>query len=337
MDSKQVLLRIIIILTILLFIIVLIAVLRKLSILGNREYIVEVEEKQEIKLENNKSSYYTAKKILNNYLIYYANNNKIAIESVNPQKDVQLKNVENSSILLIYEMYSFQAESTKNYFIKFKISTSDETYYATITTDAVNQTFLISGIEEEEYNKLSEGYCDSKYKKYTNIEESRYNKYERVLINNELAIQNYFGEYIYFCVYDQEKAYNLLDETYRKNRFGDLKTFKQYINKNIDIYKSYNKRANKRYEDVKDMNEYLMYLASHKNLELESYQVVERNEYTQYIAIDNFENYYIIREKSPLQYSVILDTYTIDLPEFIEKYEVATTRRKSCFELRKSN
>lgn len=108
MSSKQVFLKIIIILLIVvLLIIVLIAVLRGLSILGNKEHIVELEEKQEIKLENNKSSYYTAKKILNNYLIYYANNNKTAIESVNPQNDVQLKNVENSSVLLIYEMYSF--------------------------------------------------------------------------------------------------------------------------------------------------------------------------------------------------------------------------------------
>lgn len=336
MSSKQVFLKIIIILLIVvLLIIVLIAVLRGLSILGNKEHIVELEEKQEIKLENNKSSYYTAKKILNNYLIYYANNNKTAIESVNPQNDVQLKNVENSSVLLIYEMYSFQAQSAKNYFIKFKISTSDKMYYAIITTDAVNQTFLISGIEEEEYSKLSEGYCDSKYMEYSNIEESRYNKYEKVLIDNELTIQNYFGEYIYFCTYDQEKAYNMLDESYRENRFGDLKTFKQYINKNIDIYKSYNKKANKKYEDVNDMNEYLMYLASNKNLELKSYQIIERNEYTQYIAIDNFENYYIIREKSPLDYSIILDTYSIDLPEFIEKYESATVQEKVALNLEK--
>lgn len=45
--------------------------------------------------------------------------------------------------------------------------------------------------------------------------------------------------------------------------------------------------------------------------------------------------YYIFKENSAFQFSIILDTYSIDLPEFIEKYESATTQEKVALNLEK--
>ena len=67
----------------------------------------------------------------------------------------------------------------------------------------------------------------------------------------------------------------------------------------------------------------MIYIAKYKPLELKSYKIDKNNDYTQYVLIDNLENYYIFRETSVMDYTVILDTYTIDLPEFLEKYENA--------------
>ena len=75
--------------------------------------------------------------------------------------------------------------------------------------------------------------------------------------------------------------------------------------------------------------------AKYKPLELKSYKIDKNNDYTQYVLIDNLENYYIFRETSVMDYTVILDTYTIDLPEFLEKYENAKEEDKVILNLQK--
>ncbi len=49
---------------------------------------------------------------------------------------------------------------------------------------------------------------------------------------------------------------------------------------------------------------------------------------TEYICLDQYGNYYIFTENAIMDYTVILDTYTIDLPEFTEKYDNGTEQQK---------
>ena len=65
------------------------------------------------------------------------------------------------------------------------------------------------------------------------------------------------------------------------------------------------------------------------------YKIDETEEYTQYTILDQNEDYYIFRETGVMEYRVILDTYTIDLPEFLEKYNTASEQEKVAMNINK--
>ena len=70
-------------------------------------------------------------------------------------------------------------------------------------------------------------------------------------------------------------------------------------------------------------------------MKLSKYQKEVMDDYTQYICLDRAGHYYIFRETSPMQYTVILDTYTIDLPEFVEQYNSSSEDKKVQFNIQK--
>ena len=58
-----------------------------------------------------------------------------------------------------------------------------------------------------------------------------------------------------------------------------------------------------------------------KESEEQEFQKEDYEEYVQYVCLDNKGDYTIIKEYGPMNYTLILDTYTIDLPEFKVEYE----------------
>lgn len=134
------------------------------------------------------------------------------------------------------------------------------------------------------------------------------NEFEFVRVNTEDIILKYFNKYKDNMFNDIEKAYNSLDNVYKETKFGSINEYKAYIEKN---------------------REQLMVST------LSSYQINNNDGYTQYICIDNLGNYYIFKETAIMEYTVILDTYTIDLPEFIEKYNNGTEQQKVALNIEK--
>ena len=55
-----------------------------------------------------------------------------------------------------------------------------------------------------------------------------------------------------------------------------------------------------------------------------------------YFCIDQNNNYYIFDQKSIMNFELILDSYTIDLPEFIEVYYVAEAPEKVALNIQKT-
>jgi soluble lytic murein transglycosylase len=82
----------------------------------------------------------------------------------------------------------------------------------------------------------------------------------------------------------------------------------------------YDAKNIKQYGEFESYEEWNIYFSTIKLLELEKYLIKQRDGYTEYTLIDTYGNYYIFQETSPMQYTVVLDTYTIDIPEFVEKY-----------------
>lgn len=142
----------------------------------------------------------------------------------------------------------------------------------------------------------------------THYDEVKYNKYNEVqyaYINDQQLCNIYLTDYKNKMLKNkEEEAYKVLDEEYKEKRFGNFENFKNYITKNEEkIY----------------------------GIKLAKYEVSQNKNGNRYICIDQYGNYYIFNETAIMQYSIILDTYTIDLPEYVEKYNASNPSEKVAF------
>lgn len=135
------------------------------------------------------------------------------------------------------------------------------------------------------------------------------NEFEILNVSTGDLLSTYFNKYKDDIFADLEKAYNTLDEEYRLKKFGSIDNYKTYLQE--------------RYQEI----------ALSK---IVSYKIGDKNdEYTQYVCIDNNGNYYIFKETAIMQYTVMLDAYTIDLPKFLEKYNNGTAQQKVALNIEK--
>ena len=135
-----------------------------------------------------------------------------------------------------------------------------------------------------------------------------YNKYDTIVKEDEEIISDYFNQYKNSLIYDKKEAYELLDKDYREKRFKDFENFENYVNKNIKN----------------------LYLAT-----LDKYQVKNKNDYIQYICVDTEGRYYIFNQYSIAEFRLMLDAYTLDLPEFLEKYNSTNEQGKVVLNIQK--
>ena len=70
-------------------------------------------------------------------------------------------------------------------------------------------------------------------------------------------------------------------------------------------------------------------------MELEQYQVNSYDDYTQYVCIDQNGKYYIFNETAIMNFELILDTYTVDIPQFTEQYNNSTDSEKVLLNIQK--
>lgn len=172
-----------------------------------------------------------------------------------------------------------------------------------VKTDSENMTFSIfpeSYLKENIFDndkilaKISEN----------SIEKNSYNTYTYNNITDEYMAKEYFNDYIDNVKNDISKAYNSLEPNYAIQRFGSIDNYKRYIDNRIEEL---------------------------KNITLKKFQVKSENGYNQYVLIDSKDNYYIVRENKIMQYTIMLDTYTIDIPEYVEKYQKANNQQKVAY------
>ncbi len=178
-----------------------------------------------------------------------------------------------------------------------------------LKVDALNKTFTL----------YLQDYIDDKYPNFKigdtlnetvpeKIETNTSNTYEFKIISDETYIVDLFEKYREEVIYNQKEAFENLDEEYRTKRFGTLENFQTFAKNNIK---------------------------KHVIMSAKKYQKTVTDNYTQYVCMDQNDNYYIFRENSVMDYTLILDTYTIDLPEFVEKYNAATEDQKILINIQK--
>ena len=117
-----------------------------------------------------------------------------------------------------------------------------------------------------------------------------------------------FNKFKNDMIYYKKEAFNQLNEEYRKKKYSSYEEFEKSMNnsmKNIVTMKA------------------------------DKYNIKEYDGYKQYIISDQNENFYIFNETAAMDYTVILDTYTIDIPEFTEQYNKATDADKALLNIQR--
>jgi len=271
-----------------------------------------------------RDNYYMVENCVNKFYSYY----EAIFENKNPEEEdvkktynlldkqyIKFKNITeenlstillpiNESVVNIYNMYvSKQSEDISVYIVKgiLRDVTSKEltNFIIMVKIDKQNGTFsvLLQDYIDEKHKDINIG-TNLTIESFSNIERNRNNIYVLEEITNKTYILDLFARYKEEVLYNIQLAYENLDEQYRTYKFGTLEKFKEYVEKNK---------------------------ARHTNMELEQFKVSEEEGYKQYIGIDKDGYYYIFREVELMKYTIILDTYTIDLPEFLERYNAAST------------
>ena len=254
------------------------------------------------------SDYETLTNCINTLLKQVYDNNNEGINSllINENKEKnQLPKVDYNYDYVIKKVYDYDSKLyVRTYFVFGDILNKQEKnkteYNFVINIDSVNKTFEIAQLEVA-YSKYVD-YSDKNNLKIdkslaeivTNIKQNDYNSAKIVEgLGTKDIIAYYFKQFILSMIYDSQKAYELLDNEYKQNRFEDFSKFQEYINSNID--------------DLE--NSFIL-----------KYKVKEFDDYKEYLCIDNYNNYYIFKEKIPMEYTVLLDQYTINDEIFISDY-----------------
>ena len=227
----------------------------------------------------------------------YKSKNNITVDNVYNK----VKTIKEKWIYVPLEASLIQDGDIKSFIVHGLAETLEmrvvDEVFVIINIDVIKNIFSVEPIYGN-YNSISKIEISELEK---NIKESEDNKFILSSETNESISKDYINLYKELTIGSPDRMYNLLDKEYREKRFGNLDNFKKYIEQNRD--KIFGTR-------------------------LEKYQSTIKDGYTQYVCIDQYDNYYIFKENAVLDYSVILDTYTIDLPEFIEKYENASEKEK---------
>ena len=193
--------------------------------------------------------------------------------------------------------------------LKQNVEDSGTNFELIVKLDKANKAFSIMPQEyvTELYGNIVEGQNLD-----INVEQSivanTNNTYTEREITEETYLKDLFAEIRNELLNDYEAAYNHLDEEYRTQKFATLEEFSNFASEKAEEYRT---------------------------MALAQYQVTEEDGYTQYLLVDQNGKYYIANETAVMKYTTLLDTYTVDLPQFTESYNSANDSRKAGLNLQK--
>lgn len=269
---------------------------------------------------NDYNNYYTVNNAIVMYFNYIYEKNSEAIcdileEEYQNNHNITPENVLEQVVTIEDEHFSFDIEEAYNkesyqtptYCIYGQLNLLDSQtstdYYFIVYTDTGNMTYIIEPITKEQYQSIVNSETELQNKEIT---ANNYNKLIYITTNEETIVTRLLYDYKQKALNEPEEAYELLDNEYREAKFTDVDDFIKYIQKSkisSAMLSQYEKR-------IKDNS-------------------------TQYICVDQNGNYYIFNVTGVMQYSVILDTYTIDLPQFVEQYNNSSDAEKVLLNIQK--
>ncbi|MCI9063794.1 MAG: hypothetical protein HFJ17_04260 [Clostridia bacterium] len=277
-----------------------------------RQYLSIINTENNIYYTYNESNKYTKidekqiKQSIYNVLSQeYINKNKVTVENVFSH----VKTLNQTLLFVPLEMSMIQDAEVKSFIVHGLVETlglevSDE-IFVIVNIDMANELFSIYPIDGK-YSKIED---IKKVDKLDNvISDNGNNQYQMITVRYEDMAKEYINTYKRLAIGKPELAYEYLDEEYREARYGDVNKFKQYVKENKEAINS---------------------------ITLDKYDVSDKGNYKQFVCIDKNGFYYIFKQNSILDFSLITDTHTIDIPEFTEKYEKANEKEKVAMNINK--
>lgn len=296
--------------------------------LEGKSDIITITDSHSVEYADNRTNSFAVNRIVEEYINYIVGERSNELVSIISNKYIQDENVTINNVINKVKdeniQYSENYKVIVNNMYVIKESINLESYLVDLTycnldanknyeiklivqIDIENLTFCIMPykyIQKLGYDKLKLGdTCTIEHEK---IEKNQYNIYKMTPISKNSTAERYFNIFLENLKYDMQKSYELLDTQYKQNKF-------------------------------KNINEYIQYVQNNKLQEnaIKAYNVYTYDDYNQYVCIDNQNRYYIFNEKGIMNFTVILDTYTINLPEFTERYNKASDEEKVLLNIQK--
>lgn len=236
----------------------------------------------------------------------YISENNITVENVYSY----VKTLDKSAVYIPLEAALLENNNMKSFVIHGLIQDDDnynilDEIFAVVNINIVEGNFSIEIINEK-YNNINEIRIE---KFETKINPNKDNKFTTQYISSEDIPAEYMNLYKRLTLGAPEKMYEKLDVAYRDAKFGSVEEFEKYVNKNKSKIAL---------------------------MRLERYQLTTSDDKVQYICMDQNNKYYIFNQNEVLQdYTVMLDAYTIDLQEFVEKYNNSQEKDKVALNIEK--
>ena len=178
-----------------------------------------------------------------------------------------------------------------------EVSNNVQKMYFIFRIDIENMTYDIEALNES-YNNINEINLN------TNIQEIQNdgsNSFEAETVTSEQMCRIYLEDFTQLELNNIEEAYNLIDEEYRKERFPTIQEYQEYV---------------EGYREVIQTGVLYQYSADYKD------------DYTEYILVNNYGTSYTVRETSIMNYTIMLDNYTIKVDTYEEDYNKLSDENK---------
>ena len=289
---------------------------------------------KKIKSLEDKNTYFTLDALCQNYINLVANECKEELMNVVSSRYIKEYNINESNILDIIEIPKMTNinqyykivildiltvridQKTSLYIVKGKgrlVGNSDVFEYNIMIEVDNNQSvysiYPSQYLKDKGYDKLVQGNQIN----YTanNIIKNKDNEFMHTLKDDLEMAKEYFNNYTEMLAYYKQDSYNKLNFQYMKEKFGSEQNFYNYL------------------DEIK----YIIY-----TMQINKYKVYHTKYYTDYVCTDQYENHYIFRQKNGIMdYTVFMDSYTVDLDTYKENYNNGNEVNKVKMQIEKFN
>ena len=300
-------------------------------------YNIPENDKKTFKKVTDYNTYFLVNNILNEYVTYFENVNSdvtVEIGRRNITEKELKEQLYKEGILTINQNFDKQYKEEmpydeakiKNYVNEYKNANGNERYrlnieelyntnikngysvvlaYLKINNKSFNcmikldwnnklySIFWNDYIEKKGYNSQIEKEIEIE----ANIEKQENNKFTLVNTSDIFLASQYLDNLKYRMTNEPEKLYNMLDEKYKAKRFPNYEKFLEFLN---EVKQRINKIQISKYR-----------------IEGDTIQV-----------LDNYNNVYTFNTSGIMEYTIILDDYTIEENKVIESYKELSDENK---------